>query len=67
MGNNNIYQEDTTTQLYIRLTFKIQNPDNSSGDWYLDNTNIGPFDYNYNPTYVTQCGLLPGVMEISVW
>ena len=23
MGNNNLYQVDTTTQLYINLTFKI--------------------------------------------
>jgi hypothetical protein len=62
MGNNNIYQQDMTTQLYIRLTFQLDN-----GNWYLNNTVSGPFSYNYNPAYVTQPGLQNGVMEIAVW
>jgi hypothetical protein len=62
MGNNNIYQLDTTTQLYVNLTFQLDN-----NDWYLNNTASGPFEYNYNPAYVTQPGLRSGVMEIAVW
>jgi hypothetical protein len=64
MGNNNVYQQDTTTQLYIRLTFQLNN-----ADWYFNNTYPGgqPFSYNYDPTNVTQPGLRSGVMEIAVW
>jgi len=62
MGNNNNYQLDTSTQLYIQLTFQLDSP-----NWYLNNTVSGPFDYNYNPAYVTQPVLRGGVMEIAVW
>jgi hypothetical protein len=71
MGNNNNYQMDTSTQLYVRLTFQITNPNNPKGDWYINNTinntMIRPFEYNYNSAYVTQPGLRDGVMEIAVW
>ena len=62
MGNNNLYQLDTTTQLYVNLTFQLDN-----NDWYLNNTASEPFDTNYNPAYVTEPGLRSGVMEIAVW
>jgi hypothetical protein len=64
MGSNTNSQYDTTTQIYVSLTFNLTQP-----NWYLNNTYSpdGYFDYNYTPMYVTQCGLTPGVMEISVW
>jgi hypothetical protein len=62
MGNNNNYQMDTSTQLYVQLTFQLDNP-----NWYLNNTVSGPFEYNYNSAYVTQPNLRDGVMEIAVW
>ena len=71
IGANNVSQEDTTTKLYVRLTFTLDNPANPLGDWYLNNTGLGdtkgPFEYNYSTRYITQPSLRPGVMEISVW
>ena len=48
--------------IYINLTFGHDQPQQ-----YLNSSKTGPFDYNYNPTNVTQPELQDGVLEVSVW
>ena len=42
MGSNNISQMDTTTKLYVRLTFNLNNtyPNSIVGDSYLNNSGL---------------------------
>ncbi|MFA5330759.1 MAG: hypothetical protein WC342_00125 [Methanoregula sp.] len=67
------FLEDLTTEygvssslpyadLYVKLQFKP-----NEGDWYLNNTVSGPFEYDYNPKNVTQPVLKDGVLEVAVW
>jgi len=63
--------EVANPQLYITLTFKNTNPDptinGTYGDWFLNSSMSGPFEYDYNMANVTQPQLQNGVLEVAVW
>jgi hypothetical protein len=58
---------DDTGQIYINLTFGINQTAHPEGMPFLNNTGTRPFDYNHNPANVTQPQLRDGVMEVAVW
>jgi len=48
--------------IYINVTFGMKSPMQ-----FLNSSLSGPFEYDYNPTNVTQPSLKDGVMEVAVW
>lgn len=58
-------------QVYLSLVFKNTNPNptinNTYGNWYINSSASGPFEYDYNPANVTQPQLRSGVLEVAVW
>jgi hypothetical protein len=46
----------------INYTFELSQP-----SAFLNTTNSTPFDYNYDPTNVTQPALRDGILEVAVW
>lgn len=63
MGYNTNNQLDQQTQLYVKYTFNLTQPDH-----YLNNTvpgPFGPFPYTYSD--VTPSTFRDGVLEIAVW
>lgn len=37
------------------------------GNWFINSSASGPFEYDYNTTNVTQPQLRPGILEVAVW
>jgi hypothetical protein len=58
---------DPTGAIFINLTFKINETAHPGGWGFLNNTQSQPWDYNYNPTDVTQPTLTDAVLEVAVW
>jgi len=58
-------------QIYLTLVFKNTNTvltiNNTYGNWYINSSASGPFEYDYNPSNVTQPQLRSGVLEVAVW
>ncbi|MGB9176163.1 MAG: hypothetical protein WCB46_05435, partial [Methanoregula sp.] len=48
--------------VFINYTFVLSHP-----SAFLNTTNSTPFDYNYDPTNVTQPALRDGILEVAVW
>ncbi len=53
---------DPTGTMYVNLTFGLDPPSS-----FLNNTQTGPFHYNYNPSDVTQPVLKDAELEVAVW
>jgi hypothetical protein len=73
---------DTTMSIdpdvYLDLVFENRNPlptvndttcdiTHPCGNWYINSSASGPFEYDYNTTNVTQPQLRPGILEVAVW
>jgi hypothetical protein len=48
--------------VYLNMTFELSNP-----SAFLNNSFSKPFDYNYDPTNVTQSTLHDGILEVAIW
>jgi len=61
----------TDPQVYLTLVFTNRNIDptinGTYGNWYINSSASGPFEYDYNPANVTQPRLRNGVLEVAVW
>jgi hypothetical protein len=49
-------------QISVNYTFVLTKP-----SAFLNTTNSTPFEYNYDPTNVTQPALRDGILEVAVW
>lgn len=66
---------DNTGSIYINMTFNVDvdcthcTPTfaGAHGMPYLNTSESGPWNYNYNVTEVTQTELTNGVLEVAVW
>jgi hypothetical protein len=70
--------KDNTGSIYINMTFVVDvdcthctllgtEPLTPHGMPYLNTSESGPWNYNYNVTEVTQTELTNGVLEVAVW
>jgi hypothetical protein len=50
------------TNLFINYTFTLNQPDN-----FFNNSFTSPYQYDYNPSRVTQPRLNEGVLEVAIW
>jgi len=61
----------TNPHVYLTLIFKNTNTvptiNNTYGNWYINSSESGPFEYDDNPVNVTQPQLHSGVLEVAVW
>ena len=54
--------------VYVNMTFELGNDGSSlEARSFLNNTWSKPFDYNFDPTNVTQPSLRDGILEVAVW
>lgn len=58
---------DRTGAIFINLTFGTKNVTSGQGITYLNTSRTQPWDYNYNPTEVTQPTLTDAVLEVAIW
>ncbi|MDD1682315.1 MAG: hypothetical protein LUO98_00645 [Methanoregula sp.] len=59
---------DETGSIYINMTFQVNRTSGTPGGMqYLNTSGTPPWDYNYNPRYVTQPVLTDAVLEVAVW
>ena len=61
----------TNPHVYLTLIFKNTNTvptiNSTYGNWYINSSESGPFEYEYNAANVTQPQLHSGVLEVAVW
>jgi len=61
----------TNPHVYLTLIFKNTNTvltiNNTYGNWYINSSASGPFEYDYHSANVTQPQLRPGTLEVAVW